>query len=80
MPRWAIRLYAHALPGLLADDQLRLLQAIAFPYLKPLEQRSAQRRLLRMARGRTEAERVPKEKFAGALVGIGIQIVTEEAT
>ena len=75
MPRWAIRMYVRSLPGILAEQQLGAFQATIFPDLKPAVQRSMQRRLLRAVRGQGDGERLPRERFDGAMAGIGIKVV-----
>lgn len=57
MPNWALRLYAEALPGLLAEYQALHLTASAYPYMTKEGQRGVQRRLRQNIRERGEDRR-----------------------
>ena len=59
MPNWVLRLYAEALPGLLAEYQAIHLTAASYPYMTKEGQRGVQRRLRQSIR-RQERVRQPK--------------------
>lgn len=74
MPHWALRLYARALPRLVAEETLREIGVTSFPHMKRQTQRAVERGLKRRLR-QTTATRMPRAKYDEALGGMGIRVV-----
>lgn len=73
MPNWALRLYAGALPGLLAEYQATHITAASFPYMEKKGQRDVQRRLRRSIRGQQEtpSPKIGREAYRARMMAMG---------
>lgn len=85
MPNWVLKLYAEALPGLLAEYQALHLTATSYPYMTKEGQRGVQRRLRQSIRGGVESTRRPKitrdaYKARMAAMGFGWEDVPPQKT
>lgn len=83
-PRSIVRLYAEAIPALVADEQLMRLEAAVYPHMKQADARRVARERQRVAR-RMFDEVPPQEPSDGiprtlAEVGIGLEWVEPPVT
>lgn len=78
MPRWARRIYFRALDELLAEQQIRNVEAASFAHMKKADQKSMARRLERKASGGRRRQVVSKPKteqeLREGLAGLGVAV------
>jgi len=72
MPRFLRNLYMRELPRLIARDRLRAAEAAMLPHIEKDVRVEAIEGIKRAAGYTEPVHRLPKEKFAGTLQGIGI--------
>ena len=78
MPRWLVRVYADELRDLLASDQLRLLEASAYPHLKrAAQQRISGRWLSALRTADVQARPADRDEWEAQVAGAGIRVVRE---
>lgn len=74
MPRWALELYISKLPGLIAEQQMAMATAAAYPHMKKSNQQGLMRRLRRMVGRGEKAEAIESPEAAEA---IGFKVIYE---
>lgn len=78
MPRWLRRAYTRRLPELLAAEDMRRIEAAAFPNMKQATARSVIRRLERQAKVHEQQSIKGSPAVAASALGLGMTFVDRD--